>query len=157
MSLRASRSPKPSKSAMAYRTISEVAREVGVPQHVLRFWETKFAAVRPLKRSGNRRYYRPEDVAVLHTIRTLLYDEGFTIKGVQKRFRDQGLRATVAECLQGSAATAVPERAEPPAPPAQADAADPPPAGIAPDRLRGLLKELKAIRAQLRQSPGEEA
>lgn len=76
------------KSSTAYRTISEVSTELQVPQHVLRFWETKFSQVRPLKRGGGRRYYRPEDVSLLKQIQTLLYDEGFTIKGVQKLLRE---------------------------------------------------------------------
>lgn len=72
------------KSESAFRTISEVADELGVQQHVLRFWETKFGQIKPLKRGGGRRYYRPEDVALLKRIYTLLYVEGYTIKGVQK-------------------------------------------------------------------------
>jgi DNA-binding transcriptional MerR regulator len=72
------------KAPGAFRTISEVAVELSVPQHVLRFWETKFPQVRPLKRGGGRRYYRPEDVGILKTIHTLLYTEKYTIKGVQK-------------------------------------------------------------------------
>lgn len=74
----------PQKSESAFRTISEVADELGVQQHVLRFWETKFGQIKPLKRGGGRRYYRPEDVALLKRIHTLLYVEGYTIKGVQK-------------------------------------------------------------------------
>jgi DNA-binding transcriptional MerR regulator len=80
------------KSADAFRTISEVADELEVPQHVLRFWETKFTQIRPLKRGGGRRYYRPEDIDLLRAIRGLLYDQGYTIKGVQKLIRDGGLR-----------------------------------------------------------------
>jgi len=80
------------KSADAFRTISEVADELEVPQHVLRFWETKFTQIRPLKRGGGRRYYRPEDIELLRAIRGLLYDQGYTIKGVQKLIRDGGLR-----------------------------------------------------------------
>src|ERR1700749_433766 len=72
------------KSASAFRTISEVADELSVQQHVLRFWETKFSQIRPLKRGGGRRYYRPEDVELLKNIHHLLYQEGYTIKGVQK-------------------------------------------------------------------------
>jgi DNA-binding transcriptional MerR regulator len=78
---------RPAKSVAAFRTISEVADELEVAQHVLRFWESKFAQVRPLKRGGGRRYYRPEDVELLRQIRTLLYDEGYTIKGAQKLLR----------------------------------------------------------------------
>jgi DNA-binding transcriptional MerR regulator len=80
------------KSANAFRTISEVADELAVPQHVLRFWETKFPQVKPLKRGGGRRYYRPEDVALLSEIRALLYSDGYTIRGVQKLFREGGVR-----------------------------------------------------------------
>jgi len=76
------------KSAAAFRTISEVAHELDVPQHVLRFWESKFAPIRPLKRGGGRRYYRPEDVDLLRRIRVLLYTEGYTIKGVQRLLRE---------------------------------------------------------------------
>lgn len=79
------------KSEAAFRTISEVANELDVPQHVLRFWETKFSQIRPMKRGGGRRYYRPEDVALLRRIRGLLYDDGFTIKGVQKLLREGGV------------------------------------------------------------------
>jgi DNA-binding transcriptional MerR regulator len=80
------------KSPSAFRTISEVADELDVPQHVLRFWETKFPQVRPLKRGGGRRYYRPEDVETLRRIRSLLYQEGYTIKGVQRLLREGGLK-----------------------------------------------------------------
>src|SRR3546814_10616668 len=84
------------KSAAAFRTISEVADDLEVPPHVLRFWETKFNQVRPLKRGGGRRYYRPEDVALLQRIRELLYREGYTIKGVQKLLRDGAVRMPTA-------------------------------------------------------------
>lgn len=77
------------KAAGAFRTISEVADELDVAQHVLRFWESKFPQVRPLKRGGGRRYYRPEDVDLLNRIRSLLYDEGYTIKGAQKLLKSQ--------------------------------------------------------------------
>ncbi len=77
------------KSASAFKTISEVSAETGVHQHVLRFWEAKFSQLRPLKRGGGRRYYRPEDLALLLRIRRLLHDEGYTIKGVQKVLRDK--------------------------------------------------------------------
>jgi DNA-binding transcriptional MerR regulator len=76
------------KSAAAFRTISEVSDELDVPQHVLRFWEGKFSQVRPLKRGGGRRYYRPEDIDLLRRIRNLLYSEGYTIKGVQRLLRE---------------------------------------------------------------------
>ena len=80
------------KSPQAFRTISEVAVELDVPQHVLRFWETKFPHVKPLKRAGGRRYYRPEDLDLLRGIRSLLYKDGLTIKGAQKILREQGPR-----------------------------------------------------------------
>lgn len=78
------------KSDAAFRTISEVASELDVPQHVLRFWETRFTQVRPMKRGGGRRYYRPEDISLLKRIRALLYSDGLTIKGVQKLLRQVG-------------------------------------------------------------------
>ena len=84
------------KSADAFRTISEVADDLDLPQHVLRFWETRFPQIRPLKRAGGRRYYRPADVRLLRTIQVLLYDEGYTIKGVQRLLKEQGPRAVEA-------------------------------------------------------------
>ena len=83
------------KSPEAFRTISEVATELDVPQHVLRFWEGRFAQIKPVKRAGGRRYYRPEDVDLLRGIRTLLYREGFTIKGVQKILKERGHRHVI--------------------------------------------------------------
>ena len=83
------------KSPDAFRTISEAAEELDLPQHVLRFWETRFSNIKPLKRGGGRRYYRPEDVLLLKGIRHLLYDQGFTIKGVQRILKDQGIRYVV--------------------------------------------------------------
>lgn len=90
------------KSAEAFRTISEVADGLDVPQHVLRFWEGRFSQIRPVKRAGGRRYYRPEDVDLLRGIRALLYDDGLTIKGVQKILRDHGVRY-VADIGRGKA------------------------------------------------------
>jgi DNA-binding transcriptional MerR regulator len=84
------------KSPDAFRTISEAAEELDLPQHVLRFWETRFATIKPLKRGGGRRYYRPDDVLLLRGIRHLLYDQGFTIKGVQRILKDQGSRYVIA-------------------------------------------------------------
>lgn len=84
------------KSAQAFRTISEVAQDLELPQHVLRFWETRFVQIRPLKRGGGRRYYRPEDIDLLRAIRQLLYGEGYTIKGVQKILKEQGARTVSA-------------------------------------------------------------
>ena len=92
----------PQKSAEAFRTISEVAQELDVPQHVLRFWESRFAQVRPVKRAGGRRYYRPDDVDLLKGIRSLLYIDGLTIKGVQKVLKERGLRH-VTEVGRGNA------------------------------------------------------
>ena len=106
------------KSAAAFRTISEVATELDLPQHVLRFWESKFPQVRPLKRGGGRRYYRPEDVVLLRRIRSLLYDDGYTIRGVQKLLRRNGARAVTAgegtkvEDAVGGAGIAPDQRAE---------------------------------------------
>ena len=83
------------KGPEAFRTISEAAEELGVPQHVLRFWETRFSFIRPMKRAGGRRFYRPQDLVVLRGVRRLLHDEGYTIKGVQKLHRDHGVRRLV--------------------------------------------------------------
>ena len=80
------------KATDAFRTISEVAEDLDLPQHVLRFWETKFSQIRPMKRGGGRRYYRPDDVELLRGIQYLLYGEGYTIKGVQRILKDQGAR-----------------------------------------------------------------
>ena len=80
------------KSADAFKTISEAATDLDLPQHVLRFWETKFPQINPLKRAGGRRFYRPADVRLLAAIRKLLYDEGYTIKGVQRLLKEQGIK-----------------------------------------------------------------
>lgn len=103
--------PARTKSPEAFRTISEVATELDVPQHVLRFWESRFTQIKPTKRAGGRRYYRPEDVDLLRGIRTLLYSDGYTIKGVQKVLRDKGVRA-VAEIGRESIQAVVPVPAE---------------------------------------------
>jgi DNA-binding transcriptional MerR regulator len=87
------------KSPEAYRTIREVADSLDLPQHVLRFWETRFPQIRPLKRAGGRRYYRPDDIERLRLIKRLLYEEGYTIKGVQKLFKEQGVQALSAAAL----------------------------------------------------------
>ena len=81
-----------SKSPEAFRTISEVSRDLSLPQHVLRFWETKFAQIKPIKRGGGRRYYRPEDVLLLKGIKSLLYNDGYTIRGVQKVIKENGTK-----------------------------------------------------------------
>lgn len=85
---------RPRKAATAFRTISEVADDLQIPQHVLRFWETKFPQLKPLKRGGGRRYYRPEDITLLRRISDLLYTQGYTIKGVQRLLREGGLDET---------------------------------------------------------------
>ena len=84
------------KSPDAFRTISEVAEQLDLPQHVLRFWETRFSQIKPLKRGGGRRYYRPQDVDLIKGIRHMLYDQGYTIKGVQKLLRDNGVQFLIA-------------------------------------------------------------
>ena len=83
------------KASDAFRTISEVADHLDIPPHVLRFWETKFHQIKPLKRTGGRRFYRPQDLALIARIKTLLYDEGMTIKGVQKVLKDNGVAAVI--------------------------------------------------------------
>ena len=133
-----------SKSAAAFRTISEVASDLDVPQHALRFWETKFTQVRPMKRGGGRRYYRPEDVDLLRSIRALLYDDGYTIKGVQKLLREGGLKSVAADA---SPAPASPAPVSAPAAPQAAVAA-----GISVDQrkeLTAILGELDAVRKLL--------
>ena len=144
------------KSSTAFRTISEVAQELDVPQHVLRFWETRFSQIRPLKRGGGRRYYRPEDVALLKVIRELLYSEGYTIKGVQKLMRDGALKGRLAQAglaEESAAEERVEAPAEKPAPRA-AKARQPQPDlftdGATRDRLRALLTELEGLRDRLR-------
>ena len=132
-----------SKSPAAFRTIAEVAGDLDLPAHVLRFWESKFPQIKPLKRRGGRRYYRPEDVALLRRVRSLLYTEGYTIKGVQRLLRDSGGR--------------VPRAAEPAAP-APSEEATTVHSNVtegtirsAREPLRALLAELEAIRGLLGQ------
>jgi DNA-binding transcriptional MerR regulator len=84
------------KGPEAFRTISEAAEELGVPQHVLRFWETRFSFIRPMKRAGGRRFYRPQDIQILRAVQTLLHGEGYTIKGVQRLHREQGVKRLLA-------------------------------------------------------------
>lgn len=132
------------KSAAAFRTISEVAAELDLPQHVLRFWESKFSQVRPMKRGGGRRYYRPEDVALLRHIRSLLHDDGYTIKGVQKLFREKGgakglLEDVATDDHANQSASAVPR--EP--------ATTPPGTEAAREELQAILGELEDIRSLL--------
>lgn len=120
------------KGPEAFRTISEAADELHVPQHVLRFWETKFSFIKPMKRAGGRRFYRPADIAMLHGVRRLLHDEGYTIKGVQKLHREHGLKHLLAA---GEGRNAAPLPAEKPAPAAPSPS-DGPSALL--DALRGL-------------------
>lgn len=94
------------KAPGAFRTISEVADVLDVPQHVLRFWESKFVQVKPMKRGGRRRYYRPEDVNILRGIHHLLYTDGYTIKGVQKLFRENGVKAVIDSVVAAPASAA---------------------------------------------------
>jgi DNA-binding transcriptional MerR regulator len=110
------------KAPEAFRTISEVAQDLDLPQHVLRFWESRFAQIKPLKRGGGRRYYRPEDVDLLRGIRHLLYGQGYTIRGVQRILKDRGVRfvqtvwQTEANNAAGSRPQAIPGELEEPAP-----------------------------------------
>ena len=136
------------KSATAFRTIGEAAAELDVPQHVLRFWETKFSQIKPLKRVGGRRYYRPADLQFLRGIRELLYTDGYTIKGVQRLLRTAGAKAVVVE--RGSAGGR-------PAPPAddaerQPEAAvpGPAPAGHLSDEARQALRSIHSELEDLR-------
>src|SRR5687767_7414217 len=101
------------KAPDAFRTISEVAEELELPQHVLRFWETRFNQIKPMKRGGGRRYYRPEDVDLLRGIRLLLYGEGFTIRGVQRLLKDKGVAFVVGVGKSGSVQTVATSDQEP--------------------------------------------
>ncbi len=121
-------SPRPRKAPTAFRTISEVADDLHIPQHVLRFWETKFPQLKPLKRGGGRRYYRPEDIGLLRRIADLLYTQGYTIKGVQRLLREGGL---------GEAELPLPEPAEAP-----------------PESLRSIIEELEDIAEELQSLAG---
>ncbi len=150
---------RPGKSADAFRTISEVAGDLDVPQHVLRFWETRFAQIKPLKRAGGRRYYRPEDIDLLRKIRELLYKHGYTIKGVQRLLRDQGLDELPVPPQVVAPAPAAAPAPPPPAPkpaPVLAKAPDLPlfDRGKA-DRgvVMATLTELEALAALLKSRP----
>jgi len=90
------------RAADAFRTISEVAEDLDLPQHVLRFWETRFTQIKPMKRGGGRRYYRPDDIELLRAIRHLLYGEGYTIRGVQRILKEQGAKAVIALVREGA-------------------------------------------------------
>ena len=125
---------KPRKAPTAFRTISEVADDLHIPQHVLRFWETKFPQLKPLKRGGGRRYYRPEDIGLLRRISDLLYTQGYTIKGVQRLLRDG-----TDEGPQAAAMGELPLGDPPPAAEEQETAS-----------LREALADLEAIARELR-------
>jgi DNA-binding transcriptional MerR regulator len=138
--------PRGGKGREAFRTISEVADELDLPQHVLRFWESKFSQIKPLKRGGNRRYYRPDDVTLLKAIKKLLHADGYTIRGVQKLFKAQGVKTTVVEALEladdGASSDEAQEAAQAPAAAAPTSQA---PAGEAPsDAPEGLSREARA-------------
>ena len=124
------------KSASAFRTISEVAAELDLPQHVLRFWETKFSVIQPMKRGGGRRYYRPEDITLLRRIGDLLYTDGYPIKGVQKLLREGGGKLEPAPVEQAPAPEAAPNAAD-------GDQA-------LKGELEGVVSELEDIRSLLR-------
>ncbi len=146
------------KGPQAFRTISEAADELGVPQHVLRFWETKFSFIRPMKRAGGRRFYRPQDILVLKGVRVLLHVDGYTIKGVQRLHREEGVRRLLSAgrggadapaleiALQGDmleeAAHSIPEPMPRPAPESSPDTE-------AGQRLRSALEALEAAKARL--------
>lgn len=134
------------KSPNAFRTISEAAEEVGAPQHVLRFWETKFSFVAPLKRAGGRRFYRPQDVVLLKAVKRLLHDEGLTIKGVQRLFKEQGIKRLASWGDPEGLVTFEPDGA---IPQAAAPAAAPAASTVSTVRLRQVLAELEGARARL--------
>lgn len=142
------RASTPDKSERAFRTISEAAEIIGVPQHVLRFWETRFPQLQPLKRGGNRRYYRPADMALLETIRAMLHDRGLTIRGARLAL-DSG-EVAMAEPVAATAAAPAPAEplplVEPDIPQVPIPAAIRPPAPVATVDLAAL----KAIRDRLR-------
>lgn len=149
------------KSADAFRTISEVAGDLDVPQHVLRFWETRFAQIKPLKRAGGRRYYRPEDVELLRRIRELLYKHGYTIKGVQRLLKDHGLAempvpgpatpspSTVSRPL----VVTPPPPLSPPVPAPSTSAAPLVARGTDRSTIQSVVDELEALRTLLRSRP----
>ena len=147
------------KASSAFRTISEVANNLEVPQHVLRFWESKFQQIRPLKRAGGRRYYRPEDVKLLSNIKELLYNQGLTIRGVQKLLKETG-RGGIVRPSEAAARTAlenletITQEVSVPAAIA-AVVAKPDGAGLsaaARQEVEGVLIELKSLRELLRQA-----
>ncbi len=138
------------KSESAFRTISEVANELDLPQHVLRFWETRFDEVSPMKRGGGRRYYRPEDVTLLRGIRDLLYTDGFTIKGVQKLLRESGTQVALDRARTGEpAGGALPANGSNGGGTKTEDDGNPPLDAGTRDTLKGVLDELLSLRQML--------
>lgn len=136
------------KAPAAFRTISEVANSLEVPQHVLRFWETKFQQVKPLKRGGGRRYYRPEDVELLTQIKDLLYTQGMTIRGVQKLLRESG-KGELARLSAAQPAAALSEQARGTVERVSGSLGL---SGATRREMERVLEELKSLRALLRQS-----
>ena len=139
------------KSENAYRIISEVAGEIDVPAHVLRFWETKFPSVKPLKRGGGRRYYRPEDIDALRRIRNLLYEDGLTIRGVQKLLKTHGGKppAGIASEAAPSATPSAPVAVKPPSAVAGEPQLDFCLSSRQIDQLREVLDDLRGMRSTL--------
>ena len=141
------------KGPQAFRTISEAADELGVPQHVLRFWETKFSFIRPMKRAGGRRFYRPQDLAVLKGVRALLHDDGYTIKGVQRLHKELGVKHLLtAGQEEGEAA---PDFDEAALEAGSNGAAEPSLDAEAEHRLRDALGALEAAKARLARVLGD--
>jgi DNA-binding transcriptional MerR regulator len=134
-----------SKGPDAFRTISEASDELGVAQHVLRFWESKFSFIRPMKRAGGRRFYRPQDISILKGVRRLLHDEGYTIKGVQRLHREEGLKRLFGEDPFPRIKVPV-ETAAPPPPPLPAKA---PASPVAQGALLDALADLENAKARL--------
>jgi DNA-binding transcriptional MerR regulator len=134
------------KSRDAFRTISEAAAELDVPAHVLRFWESRFPQIAPLKRAGGRRFYRPSDLALLRGVKTLLYDQGLTIKGAKKFLKDHGVAEVVAIGEGGLVAAAPVEQAALPEAPARSA---PPPSDGDGRSVQEVLRELEEAKAQL--------
>jgi len=149
--------PRAKKAPNAFRTISEVADELHIPQHVLRFWETKFPQIKPLKRGGGRRYYRPDDIQLLRRISDLLYIQGYTIKGVQRLLREGGgqLSDDIPPATPAERAASEAERLDPPPTLPGLDPSAPPPPQHDEEaaRLRAVLErvleELESVRALL--------
>ena len=134
------------KGPDAFRTISEAAEAVGAPQHVLRFWETKFPFIAPVKRAGGRRFYRPQDIVVLKAIRRLLHEEGLTIKGVQRLHKEQGLARLAA---YGDINSGFSMDVEAAAAPAQSSEPRVPTTGRPERELRAILADLESARMRL--------